>query len=49
MRKKIESEHTVALSESDLESIKSLVAHESAHAFVSLKLGIPLMKINLKI
>jgi len=31
------------------ESIRSVTAHEGAHAFVSLHLGIPLMKIELPI
>lgn len=37
------------LSQEVMETIKDITAHEGAHAFVSLKLGIPLMKIELSI
>jgi hypothetical protein len=39
----------VQLSPEKQENIKAITAHEGAHAFVSLKLGIPLMKIEMNI
>lgn len=39
----------VQLPPEKLENIRAITAHEGAHAFVSLKLGIPLMKIEMSI